>query len=343
VENANSRVNPQAQLFLNFNNKRPLYSSAPHACFGELLIVLIHEINSLLRTLFFFSFSLSCAETKATAMTAVLPQKRVLGESRTGQNIPPSTPSSTKKRKTDAFSSSPAVFAGSSQKNPMAKLGSSQPKSAFESEVLEKLSQDISEMKRNNTEKDQAWERPPVKDFSPDTSSICFQSIDAEDGTLHGGKATVKLFGVTEEGYSVLLHVTDFKHYLYVAAPVSFQPQDCPAYKAFLETQIAQHQPAIHSIQFTTRENIFGFQGNHLSPYLKITVTDPKFINKVRSTIESGSANWKGMWKGVEGGLMTYDNIQYVLRFMVDCKVSLRIFNGSNNLLKQSSFKEWPG
>jgi DNA polymerase delta subunit 1 len=70
------------------------------------------------------------------------------------------------------------------------------------------------------------------------------------------------------------------------------------------------------------RENLYGFQGNQQSPYLKITVTDPKFINKVRTTIESGNANWKGMWKGIDGTVMTFDSIQYVLRFMVDTKLA---------------------
>lgn len=262
-------------------------------------------------------------------MASVLPQKRVLGEAGTRQNIPPSTPGSVKKRKTDIFSSSPAARFTGSQRDPKAKLGSSQPKSAFETEVLEKLSQDISDLKRNNAEKDQAWDRPPVVDFEPQRDSLCFQSIEAEEGTLHGGKATVKLFGVTAEGYSVMLHVTDFKHYLYVPAPVMFQPQDLNAYKAFLESQIAQHQPAIHSIAVAYREDIYGFSGNKQNPFLKITVTDPKFINKVRSTIEGGNANWKGMWKGVsDGGIKTYDNIQYVLRFMVDCKVRTPIHLG---------------
>lgn len=71
------------------------------------------------------------------------------------------------------------------------------------------------------------------------------------------------------------------------------------------------------------RENLFGFQGNQKSPYLKITVTDPKFINKLRTTIESGSANYKGLWRGVgDGGILTFDSIQYVLRFMIDTGVS---------------------
>lgn len=253
--------------------------------------------------------------------TAVLPQKRVLTESRTGPNIPPTTPSSAKKRKTDIFSSSPAVYSAS-KKDPRSRLlGSSQPKSVFESEVLEKLSQDISERKQNNTEKDQAWERPPLKSLDTTNDSICFQSIDAEEGTLHGGRTTVKLFGVTEQGNSIMLHVTNFRHYLYVPAPTFFQPKDCAAYKAFLEQQLAQHQPAIHSVVLRLREDMFGFNGNVQSPFLQVTVTDPKFINSVRSTIEAGNANWKGMWGSSDGGIMTYDNIQYVLRFMVDCEV----------------------
>ena len=145
---------------------------------------------------------------------------------------------------------------------------------------------------------------------------------------MHGGKVAVKLFGVTAEGYSVMLHVTDFKHYLYVAAPISFQGKDCALYKAYLETQVAQHQPAIHSVSLTLREDIYHYQGNVQSPYLKITVTDPRFINTVRSTIEKGFANWKGMWGALDGGLRTYDNIQYVLRFMVDCKVIASLHAG---------------
>ena len=254
--------------------------------------------------------------------TAMLPQKRVLGESKTRQNIP-STPSAAKKRKTDIFSSSPAaVRLNSSQHDPRNQLGSSQPKSVFESEVLEKLSQDISTAKQNNTEKDQMWDRPPVEDFLPERDNLTFQSIEAEEGTLHGGRPTVKLFGVTEKGNSVMLHVTDFKHYLYVAAPIGFMPHDTPAFKAYLETQMSQHQPVIHSVQVVQRESMYGFQGNVENPFLKITVTDPKFIGRVRSTIKDGNANWKGMWKISEGGIMTFDNIQYVLRFMVDCKVS---------------------
>lgn len=132
----------------------------------------------------------------------------------------------------------------------------------------------------------------------------------------------MQLLTGVQTGHSILLHVTDFLHYIYVAAPVNFQRHDVEGYKAYLETQLAQHQPVIHSVQMVLRENLYGFQGNQKSPYLKITVNDPKFINRLRSAIEDGNANYKGMWKGVEDKILTFDNIQYVLRFMIDTGVA---------------------
>ncbi|KAJ0117571.1 hypothetical protein J7T55_001769 [Diaporthe amygdali] len=245
--------------------------------------------------------------------------KRILGETSSARRNIPAAPVASKKQKTDHFSSSPAPRFASSQAT---KIASTQPKSTFEAEVLEKLSQDISELKQNNTEKDQSWDRPPIpQHFDHRSSSLCFQQIDAEEGTLHGGNPTVKLFGVTEDGNSVMLHVRDFKHYLFVAAPVGFSDKDCIPFRAYLETQVAQHQPVIHSVQMLMRENIYGFQNNTQNPFLKITVTDPKFINRVRTTITSCNANWKGLWKSGDGQILTFDNIQYLLRFMVDCKI----------------------
>lgn len=121
------------------------------------------------------------------------------------------------------------------------------------------------------------------------------------------------------------MHVTDFKHYLYIAAPVSFRESDCDQFRHYLESQLRQHDPVIHDIQMVMRENLFGFQGNQQNPYLKITVNDPKNITSVRSHLESGGANFKGLLKGADNeGVLTFDNIQYILRFMIDTGVSRR-------------------
>jgi DNA polymerase delta subunit 1 len=129
--------------------------------------------------------------------TAVLkPIKTVLGDATKRQNLQPS-PQSAKRRKLDIGSSPAAAF----KRGPHGvngKMGSSQPKSQFEEEVLEKLTQDANGLKAKNSEKDQQWERPGLEDFNEREDSLLFQQIEVEEGTLHGGRTTIKLFGVTE-------------------------------------------------------------------------------------------------------------------------------------------------
>jgi DNA polymerase delta subunit 1 len=120
----------------------------------------------------------------------VTPAKRVLAETTNSrQNIPPSsqTPAAKKIRLNGH-----RVPNGNENRS-----FSSQPKSQFE-EHLEKLSSSINDLKELNAERDQKWARPVLQPFNPATESLCFQQIDAEEGTVSGGKQTVRLFGVTE-------------------------------------------------------------------------------------------------------------------------------------------------
>ena len=129
----------------------------------------------------------------------VQPHKRVLADStKAHRNANPTLPSpkSAKRRKLDGGLS--PTKPKPKEKGVNGKLGSSQPKSQFEEEVLEKLTQDVSGLKQKNSEKDQQWDRPPLDDFDESKDNLCFQQIDIEEGTLHGGKTTLKLFGVTE-------------------------------------------------------------------------------------------------------------------------------------------------
>jgi len=107
---------------------------------------------------------------------------------------------------------------------------------------------------------------------------------------------------------------------------MNFTKVDCEPFKTFLESecqkQMNQHSAIIASVQMTMRENILRFQGNQKSPYLKITVNDPKYIGRVRTLVQKGNANYKRLWPVSEGGILTFDNIAYVLRFMIDTKVN---------------------
>ena len=70
------------------------------------------------------------------------------------------------------------------------------------------------------------------------------------------------------------------------------------------------------------RQDIFGYQGNQKNAYLKITVTDPQHIPKVRSEFENQVPTFKNFWSGLEEGVRTFDNIDYVLRFMIDTGIT---------------------
>ena len=128
-------------------------------------------------------------------------QKRALTDSTNTHNVLKSPPSA-KKRKLNG--TVPSVSFNSSQGGPNSfkhRMGSSQPKSQFETEVLEKMTQDISGLRENNAEKDQQWERPSLNDFDAKRDLLRFQSIDIEEGTLHGGKICLKMFGVSEVSF----------------------------------------------------------------------------------------------------------------------------------------------
>jgi DNA polymerase delta subunit 1 len=127
------------------------------------------------------------------------PMKRGLAEANNTRANVQASPRSAKKLKlengaaTVGIGRAPAKVANGS-------FNSSQPaKSRFEEEVLEKMSQDIETLKYKNAEKDQQWHRPNLpENFRETTHSLIFQQIEAEEGVLNGGRATVKLFGVTE-------------------------------------------------------------------------------------------------------------------------------------------------
>ena len=131
---------------------------------------------------------------QAATMPAATPAKRILAESNGARVNQQPSPRPLKKTKFDdklpKHGRTPVKMA----KGP----NSSQPKSQFEEEVLEKMTQDMENLKENSTERDQQWARPSLGEFNEMTTNLCFQQIEAEEGVLNGGKATIKLFGVTE-------------------------------------------------------------------------------------------------------------------------------------------------
>jgi DNA polymerase delta subunit 1 len=68
-----------------------------------------------------------------------------------------------------------------------------------------------------------------------------FQQIDIDEATDASTGSTLRLFGLTKKGNSVLLHVHGFKPYFYVAAPKDFLTEDCRGFKDKLNVSMGDY------------------------------------------------------------------------------------------------------
>lgn len=71
-------------------------------------------------------------------------------------------------------------------------------------------------------------------------------------------------------------------------------------------------------MEWKLKESIYGYHGGEKSPFLKVTLKDPKNIAAAKRAIERG-ISFEGF---SDFTAQTYEsNLAYLLRFMIDCKV----------------------
>ncbi|TFY72913.1 hypothetical protein EVG20_g104 [Dentipellis fragilis] len=101
-------------------------------------------------------------------------------------------------------------------------------------DVLEKLEENKG---GNNVAEGGAdcWSRTACPRINPANDKIVFQQIDIEVSTdANNGRAEIRMFGVTEDGHSVLAHVTNFLPYFYIPVPRGFTKDDLGPFKQYL-------------------------------------------------------------------------------------------------------------
>ncbi|KAK4705460.1 DNA polymerase delta subunit 1, partial [Phenoliferia sp. Uapishka_3] len=144
-----------------------------------------------------------------------------------------------------------------------------------------------------------------------------FQQIDIEEHVQAGKGPGIRAFGVTQGGHSVLLHVSGFLPYFYIAAPKDFTNADCSPLMEHLNSNLFSGMRPVHSIVVHNRRSLWGYKGDNVSPFLKITVGDLKAYPKVRGAFERGEVKFRNLIDGES--LLTFEsNIAYTLRFMID-------------------------
>lgn len=154
-------------------------------------------------------------------------------------------------------------------------------------------------------------ERKPLegKYLQPDPI-IAFMQTDIDYTLVLNSDKTenlpvLRIYGVTEEGHSVLAHVHGFEPYFWTEAPDDLSSANMERIKKKLSN--------VTRIEVCDRESIMHYTGKGPSKFLKIFTQIPKNVAALRNSIE------KSVIEDITGSNQTYEsNIPFALRFMID-------------------------
>lgn len=179
----------------------------------------------------------------------------------------------------------------------------------FERELLE-----MSRKAEGIHEEKQDWTRPPLP-ANYLQGDITFQQLDAEEAA-QGDQTIARFFGITAEGHSVLCNATGFLHYFYVPVPRGFmRDQHLAGFLAYMKLAFY----GVNDIQMMLKELIWGFTNNTKTPFFKVIVNNARDITKLRGAFERGEVRYDSFFGAP---LPSFDNITYLLRMMIDCKIT---------------------
>ncbi|KAH9131844.1 hypothetical protein AeRB84_021559 [Aphanomyces euteiches] len=185
-----------------------------------------------------------------------------------------------------------------------------------------------------------SWPRNELPQYNATEHSIRFQWIDIGmydgeplavnpysrtqpiPGPRAGSTSIVRLTGVTEEGHSIMAHIHGFVPYFYASCPDGLKPSDCGVVREALDA-VAKKNPsdatAVQGVEIVEdKMSLYGYQFDKKVRLIKVYLTLPNFVPKVRSALESGIT--------IPGygtrSYQTYEsNVPYILRFMIDQEI----------------------
>lgn len=180
------------------------------------------------------------------------------------------------------------------------------------------------------------WRRPPVKIIQEEKDAIIFQQIDLDHylgealqgmpGAQEGTVPIVRMYGVTDEGHSILAHVHGFLPYFYVPAPSdTFSDEDCATFHSALDTAVRSDPrgaqglaKAVLAVEIELKSSMYNFHFNHKHPFLKVTMATPKLLAPAKRLLEQGILVSP---YGLRGYTVYETNVEFEVRFMVDTGV----------------------
>uniref|UniRef100_A0A4W4DTZ4 DNA polymerase n=1 Tax=Electrophorus electricus TaxID=8005 RepID=A0A4W4DTZ4_ELEEL len=177
------------------------------------------------------------------------------------------------------------------------------------------------------------WRRPAAPPLLPHTDTLVFQQIDLDyylgsavagmPGQVEGKVPVIRMFGVTDSGNSVCCHVHGFAPYFYVPAPVDFTSSHLSEFQKELNSAVLKDMRSnkdnisvtVLAVDLTRKESMYGYHGNRLVDFLRITMAMPRLVAPAKRILEQGFK----FDNFTTQGYPAYEaNIDFEIRFMVD-------------------------
>lgn len=182
------------------------------------------------------------------------------------------------------------------------------------------------------------WARPPLAaPWDPAARSLEFQQLDLDHylgeplpgmpGMSRGPIPIVRMFGVTDDGHSVLCHVHGFLPYFYIEAPPNFRKEHCWNFREALNRAVLKDMRSnknnlsdtVVGIDMVLKQSIYGYNSKGKTPFLKVTMVLPRLIAPAKRLLETGSVSVDPY--GAPSYRIFESNVDFEIRFMVDTHV----------------------
>ncbi|KAJ2565904.1 DNA-directed DNA polymerase delta [Coemansia sp. RSA 1822] len=251
--------------------------------------------------------------------------------------------SSDSSKKRPSFNVSSNVPTAQEKQNKRARLNAARAKAGglMDDATNEQLPADFSQelaklgaLEEHIEDPTELWPRLKAPELDIQTTKLVFQQMEIDEEYVPSTNTVVaRLFGVTEEGHSVVCFVQGFFPYFYCPAPPGFNENDIPMVVAELNRLTKNNtgaasdsdsmgrcdgshkSDAVVGIEMCMKEPLFGFHGNVSAPFFKITVRNPKIQRQVVQAVKRGFVVPNA---GHYTGTPYESNLEFTIRFMVD-------------------------
>ncbi|XP_061445561.1 DNA polymerase delta catalytic subunit isoform X1 [Rhineura floridana] len=177
------------------------------------------------------------------------------------------------------------------------------------------------------------WQRPLPPKINPKEEALCFQQVELDyyvgshlpgfPGATQGPVPVLRMFGVTLAGNSICCHIHGFAPYFYVPAQAGFQAEHLADFQRELNAAVIRDMRSnkdgvsqvVLAVEICNKQNMYGYHGEHLVPFLKITMAMPRLIAPAKRLLEQGL---RCGTLGVHHYQAYESNIDFEIRFMVD-------------------------